>query len=176
MYSRQNPKVRRRVTSHHKEPRGQFLKWKRVRKRTTHSNPSQWGRRKITQSLGSLHLQISGKPLKSVRRETQSDVLYGRVRDCHRIQLKDDDTSDLVWWQWQFRKVNGLEKCVRDSIKKNWWLINGEKEAWWGRCNYRSMMTPKLLAKSTEWMVMAFTKLENTWEDKNLGVGRWVLF
>lgn len=29
-------------------------------------------------------------------RATQSDVLYGRVRDCHRIQLKDDDTSDLV--------------------------------------------------------------------------------
>ena len=74
----------------------------KVRNRMTHVEPLQRGRNKITQSLGglkgsNLYPKGNGKPLKSVKREWHNRMSFsGRVRDCHRIQLKDDGTLHLV--------------------------------------------------------------------------------
>lgn len=65
MYSRQNPKVRRRVTSHHKKPRGQFLKWKSEGKNDTQQS--------FTMRQKENHTE-PGKPSSSNQREATEEL------------------------------------------------------------------------------------------------------
>ena len=111
-HSRQNPKVRRRGTSHHKETRGEFLKWKRLRKRRTHNNSLQWGRRKITQSLGSLHPQINGKPLKSGR---ESDTVRCALWESKRLSQNPVER----WWYYTTCIIVYTNSCGLNFGRKN---------------------------------------------------------